>query len=74
MSGLCDSECMKKGTAKAVLIEVPAWKCSICGTAMPLVRGEKPPVRCSNRKECGAVFHQEDVNSIKNGRNGKQKS
>ena len=48
----------QRGTAKATRVKVPAWKCSECGTVMGV--GDKkgqPPQRCSNRKTCGALFH-----------------
>jgi len=45
-----------KGKAKAILVQIPAWKCSNCGRIMPLVSQDQPPRRCSNRKTCGAVF------------------
>lgn len=48
----------ERGTAKATRVKVPAWRCSECGTVMGV--GDKkgqPPQRCSNRKTCGALFH-----------------
>jgi len=49
-----------KPLATAELVTVAAWQCSQCGAIMPLVPGEKPPVRCSNRKGgCGRLFHNQ---------------
>lgn len=46
-----------KPLAQAIKTTVYAWKCSECGHVMPYV-GDKPPVRCSNRKGgCGRVFY-----------------
>lgn len=45
--------------AKAIKTTVYAWKCSECGAIMPLVEGQEPPVRCSNRQTCGRVFYNE---------------
>ena len=45
--------------AKAIKTTVYAWKCSECGAITPMT-GDKPPVRCSNRKECGRIFYNED--------------
>jgi len=48
----------QRGTARATRVKVPAWRCSECGTVMGV--GDKkgqPPQRCSNRKTCGALFH-----------------
>ena len=48
-----------KPLAKAVPTMIYAWKCSECGSIMPYT-GDKPPVRCSNRKGgCGRIFYNE---------------
>jgi len=57
----CDSivkQSGQKGTARALKVKVPAWKCPQCGAVMGV--GDKkgtPPRRCSNRKTCGVLFH-----------------
>jgi hypothetical protein len=48
----------QRGAARATRVKVPAWRCSECGAVMGV--GDKkgqPPRRCSNRKTCGALFH-----------------
>ena len=50
-----------KPMAEAIPTPVLAWQCSICGDFMPLVDGQKPPKRCSNRKGgCGRMFHNDE--------------
>jgi hypothetical protein len=45
--------------AYRILIPVTEWKwqCSLCKHTMPLA--DNPPVRCSNRKRCGRLLHDE---------------
>lgn len=45
--------------ARALVQEVPAYRCSNCGTIMLPTETGDPPVRCSNRKNCGRIFHKE---------------
>lgn len=46
----------KSDTAHATRAMVAVWKCSACGTYMPLNNSDKPPKRCSNRATCGKMF------------------
>lgn len=43
-------------TAIPTPIIMQAWKCSECGAVSEGTNG-KPPVRCSNRRTCGRLFH-----------------
>lgn len=47
---------MKKGTAKAIRVQVPGWKCPKCGSTS-VATGNRPPRRCVNRATCGVLFH-----------------
>lgn len=46
------------GQEMATAIETPVtlWRCSVCGH-LSYGKDGNPPVRCSNRKGCGKLFH-----------------
>lgn len=47
-----------KGRPRAILVQIPAWKCSLCGATVPDLGRNGAPRRCPNRKTCGAYFYK----------------